>query len=143
MEEKKFEETGTVESGQLEKLTALFPETPQEELAAGIEEFAEAYPDADLTALCADAQFVLFARGKTLDLATVYGDYLTFCEALEQKLAEKYRSRANRATGSGRARTSASAAGLSDAQSAFLVAWNREHPEYAMTAKEYAAALKG
>lgn len=143
MEEKKFEETGALEPGQLEKLTALFPETPQEELAAGIEEFAEAYPDADLAALCADAQFVLFARGKTLDLATVYGDYLTFCEALEQKLAEKYRGRANRATGSGRARTSASAAGLSDAQSAFLVAWNREHPEYAMTAKEYAAALKG
>ncbi len=108
---KKFEETGTLEPGQLEKLTALFPETPQEELAAGIEEFAEAYPDADLAALCADAQFVLFARGKTLDLATVYGDYLTFCEALEQKLAEKYRGRANRATGSGRARTSASRRG--------------------------------
>ena len=143
MEEKKFEETGAVELGQLEKLTALFPETPQEELAAGVEELAEAYPDADLAALCADAQFVLFARGKTLDLATIYGDYLTFCEALEQKLAEKYRGRANRATGSGRARTSASAAGLSDAQSTFLVAWNREHPEYAMTAKEYATALKG
>lgn len=143
MEEKKFEEAGALGQGELEKLTALFPETPQEELAAGAEELREAYPDADIAALCADAQFVLFARGKTLDLLTIYSDYLAFCEALEQKLAEKYRGRTNRATGSGHARTSASAAGLTDAQNSFLVAWNREHPEYAMTAKEYAAALKG
>ena len=137
--------TGKTETQQsvLEKLMALFPETPQEELAAGLEELREEYPDLDPEELCKDAQFALFARGKTLDLTAIYGDYLALCAALEEKITEKLRIRTNRATGRGRARTSASAAGLTDAQNAFLVEWNREHPEYAMTAKEYAAALKG
>ena len=142
MEENKIEETGN-EQHVLEKLMALFPEIPQEELSAGIEELIGTYPEADLEAICEDPQFALFARGKTLDLVTVYGDYLAFCETVEQKLTEKFRARTNRATGSGRARTSASSAGLTDAQNAFLTEWNREHPEYAMTAREYAAALKG
>ncbi len=142
MEEKKFEENDAGQ-GVLEALMTLFPETPQEELSAGIEEMRGEYPDADLEALCKDTQFALFARGKTLDLTAIYGDYLTFCETVEQRLMEKFRARTNRATGSGRARTSASSAGLTDAQNAFLAEWNREHPEYAMTAKEYAAALKG
>lgn len=143
MENKTVEKNGASEEKVLEKLLSIFPEIPQEELAAGMEEIYETYPDVDLAALCEDTQFTLFARGKTLDLAAVYGDYLTFCEAMEKKMMEKLRVRTNRATGSGCARTSASSAGLSDAQNAFLVEWNREHPEYAMTAKEYAAALKG
>ncbi len=143
MEQKTLENGGVPEQDVLKKLMGIFPEMPQEELAAGIDDLREEYPDTDLMALCEDTQFALFARGKTLDLVTVYGDYLTFCGAVEQKLTEKFRGRMNRATGSGGARTSASSAGLSDAQNAFLVEWNREHPEYAMTAKEYAAALKG
>ena len=142
MEEERKYESGTGLDAHF-KLAALFPDVPQEELTVEIEEFQREYPDVELETLCTDTQFVLFARGKTLDLMTIYGDYLTFCEAVERKLTEKYRARTNRATGSGSARTSASSAGLTDAQNLFLSEWNREHPEYAMTAKEYAAALKG
>ena len=142
MEEERKYESGTGLDA-LSKLAALFPDVPQEELTVEIEEFQREYPDVELETLCTDTQFVLFARGKTLDLTTIYGDYLTFCETVERKLTEKYRARTNRATGSGSARTSASSAGLTDAQNLFLSEWNREHPEYAMTAKEYAAALKG
>lgn len=50
MEENKIEETGN-EQHVLEKLMALFPEIPQEELSAGIEELIGTYPEADLEAL--------------------------------------------------------------------------------------------
>jgi len=121
----------------------LFPEMSQEEVSVGLEELRTEYPDVEIETLCKDELFILFVHGKMLDIVTIYADYLAFCTAVEKRVTEKLRVRTNRATGSGRARTSAASAGLSDGQYAFLNAWNREHPEYAMTAKEYAAALQG
>jgi hypothetical protein len=125
-----------------EELLKLMPDMTEEEIAAGLEEIAREHEDVDAEALIADADFMLFAKGKSGDLAGVYADYLALTESVWKKAETKFKVKQNRSTGSGRAATGAPAGGLNDAQSHFLSEWNREHPEYAISAKEYAAALK-
>ena len=75
-------------------------------------------------------------------MSGIFEDFSEYSRLAEEKASEAFKKRTSRSTSCGSARSSESRAGLSDAQYGLLKEWNREHPEYAMTAKEYMAALK-
>ena len=115
---------------------------PQDEAAAFIErdvtDFLEKYPDFNaegLSALENNPQFRRFcgSRFGREPLAELYGAYLELVGAVDRAAEAKAVSRGTRSTGSG----TGGGATLSPSQRAALQRWNAEHPEMAMTAKEY------
>jgi len=125
----------------LDKFAAALPKLSPEELSHSYHEMCEAHPEVDLASLATDPLFSAFAVNRNADIRSVFEDYTAFTKLAEESIGEKIRRRDFRATGSGDARTSAADSGLSAAQTAFLREWNAEHPEYAMSAREYAASL--
>lgn len=124
------------------RFEAVFPALGEEELAAGLEELRREQSTAELMELAADPLLAEFAKERSGDVASVCEAYKAFRAVLEARLEEKLRRRNSRATSAGSAGNAGSRAGLSDAQCALLADWNRQHPEYKMSAREYAAALK-
>ena len=133
-------ETRTGEQILLDQFAAVLPKLAADELAESFQEMCEYYPEVDLAALATDPLFVAYADNRSGDLLDIYEEYVAFEALAEDSIGQKIRNRDGRATGSGDARTSAAPGGLSEEQKSFLTQWNREHPEYAMTAREYAEA---
>ena len=107
-------------------------------IRADVLDFVKAYPDMDengLAALENNAQFRRFAgtRFGREPLAKLYGDYLALVGSAGTAAVAKASGRAAKSTGSG----TAAGAFLSPAQKEVLDRWNTEHPEMAMTAKEF------
>ena len=66
-------------------------------------------------------------------LSKLYADYLELMDGLEKAAAARAASRSARSTGGG----TAAASLLTPEQQSILDAWNAEHPEMAMTAREF------
>ena len=124
------------------RFAAMFPDLDDDALDAGMDELMMQHPETDMTELSLNPLFAVFAKGRGDDITGIYEDCEEFTRLMEEQLTEKLRKRTARSTYSGSARNSGSRCGLSDAQYGLLTEWNREHPEYAMTAREYMAALK-
>ena len=101
-------------------------------------DFAEKYPQIGIngvTKLEQDKKFRQFcgSRFGHEPLATLYADYISLVGDAGKTAVAKEQQRAARSTGSG----AAGGVILSPSQKAALDAWNAEHPEMAMTAKEF------
>ena len=98
-------------------------------------DFVERYPNVDISKLEQNRQFRQFcgSRFGREPLAQLYEDFLEIIGGAGNAAAAKAGSKAARSTGSG----TAGGAALTAAQKSALDAWNAEHPEMAMTAKEF------
>ncbi len=100
-----------------------------------LDAFLERHPDVDAERLMGNRGFVRFCgsrMGKEY-LADLYDDYIALVNEAGAAAVARMRSRSVRSTGGG----TAGGALLTPAQKYVLDAWNTEHPEMAMTAKEF------
>lgn len=101
-------------------------------------DFAAKYPAFDSHAMAkleSNAEFLRFcgSRFGKEPLAELYGAFCALVAGVEQAAIARAANRRARSTGGGTAGGSI----LSPMQKAALDAWNAEHPEMAMTAKEF------
>lgn len=100
-----------------------------------LDEFLARHADVDVKELMGNARFLRFcgSRMGKEPLAALYEDFASLVDDAGAAAVARIRSRSARSTGGG----TASGALLSPAQKAVLDAWNEEHPEMAMTAREF------
>lgn len=100
-----------------------------------LDEFLARHADVDVEKLMANAKFIRFcgSRMGKESLAGLYDDFAALVNEAGAAAIARLQSRSARSTGSG----TAGGALLSPAQKYVLDAWNAEHPEMAMTAKEF------
>ena len=120
-----------------EKETALSPEE-QEQLAFAmrdLDEFLASHADVDLAQLLDNARCVRFCGSRLgkEPITALYEDFVSLLDDAGAAAAARIQSRSARSTGGG----TAASGTLSPAQKAVLDAWNEEHPEMAMTAREF------
>lgn len=98
-------------------------------------DFVERYPQVDVAALEQNKAFRTFcgSRFGREPLAQLYGDYVSIVGNAGTAAVAKAGSKIARSTGGG----TAGGAALTPAQKSVLDKWNEEHPEMAMTAKEF------
>jgi len=97
--------------------------------------FLARHPDVDADSLLGNPGFVRFcgSRMGRESLADLYDDFVALVSEAGAAAVERERSRSRRSTGGG----TAGGVTLTPAQKYVLDAWNTEHPEMAMTAKEF------
>ncbi len=100
-----------------------------------LDEFLARHADVDVEKLLGNARFVRFcgSRMGREYLADLYDDFAALISEAGAAAVERLQSRALRSTGGG----TAGGALLTPAQKYVLDAWNAEHPEMAMTAREF------
>ena len=100
-----------------------------------LDAFLARHPEVDVTKLLDNARFVRFCGSRMGHeyLADLYDDFAALVSEAGAAAVAKAQSRAQRSTGGG----TAGGALLTPAQKYVLDAWNAEHPEMAMTAKEF------
>lgn len=100
-----------------------------------LDEFLARHPQVDVERLMGNAGFLRFCgtRMGREPLAALYDDFAALMNEAGEAAAARLRSRDMRSTGGG----TALGAALSPAQKYVLDAWNAEHPEMAMTAREF------
>lgn len=105
-------------------------------IASDIDEMRQRHPDVDIAALDRNPAFRRFvgSRYGKEHLADLYDDYINVVGNAAAAATEKSRDKAERSTGHG---SGGSSGTLSSAQRAALREWNAEHPEMAMTEKEF------
>lgn len=103
--------------------------------ARDLDEFLARHADVDIARLMDNEDFLRFcgSRMGRESLAQLYDDYIALVDAAGAAAAARARSRSARSTGGG----SAASGALTPAQKYVLDAWNAEHPEMAMTAREF------
>lgn len=101
-----------------------------------IEDFRRRYPNVDIAALDTNPAFRKFAgtRYGKEHLADLYGDFVELVGEAAASAAAKSDDKAARSTGHG---SGGGTGTLTAAQRAELKQWNEEHPEMAMTEKEF------
>ena len=105
-------------------------------IAEDIEDFQKRYPKVDIAALDANPAFRRFSGSRygKEHLADLYGDFIEVVGEAAAGAAAKARDKSERSTGHG----SSSASGtLTASQRSALREWNEQHPEMAMTEKEF------
>lgn len=100
-----------------------------------LDEFLARHADVDVEKLMGNARFVRFcgSRMGREYLADLYDDFTALVSEAGAAAVARARSRGMRSTGGG----TAGGALLTPAQKYVLDAWNTEHPEMAMTAREF------
>ncbi len=100
-----------------------------------LDEFLARHGDVDVERLMGNARFLRFcgSRMGRECLADLYDDFTSLIGDAGAAAVARFESRSARSTGGG----TAGGALLSPAQKIVLDAWNAEHPEMAMTAKEF------
>ena len=100
-----------------------------------LDAFLASHADVDVEKLLGNQLFVRFcgSRMGRECLADLYDDFAALISEAGEAAVERSRSRALRSTGGG----TAGGAALTPAQKYVLDAWNAEHPEMAMTAREF------
>ena len=100
-----------------------------------LDEFLARHADVDVEKLMRNARFIRFcgSRMGREPLAMLYDDFTALVSEAGAAAIAKLQSRSMRSTGGGTAGGEA----LSPAQKYVLDAWNAEHPEMAMTAREF------
>ena len=100
-----------------------------------LDEFLARHADVDVDKLLGNQRFVRFCGSRMGHeyLADLYDDFAALVSEAGAAAVERARSRSSRSTGGG----TAGGALLTPAQKYVLDAWNAEHPEMAMTAKEF------
>jgi len=100
-----------------------------------LDAFLTRHADVDVEKLLGNTRFVRFcgSRMGREYLADLYDDFAALVSEAGAAAVAKAQSRARRSTGGG----TAGGALLTPAQKYVLDAWNAEHPEMAMTAKEF------
>ena len=100
-----------------------------------LDEFLARHADVDVEKLMANAKFIRFcgSRMGKESLAGLYDDFAALVNEAGAAAIARLQSRSARSTGGG----TAASGTLSPAQKYVLDAWNAEHPEMAMTAKEF------
>jgi len=100
-----------------------------------LDEFLARHADVDVKELMGNARFLRFcgSRMGKEPLAALYEDFASLVDDAGAAAVARIRSRSARSTGGG----TAASGTLSPAQKAVLDAWNEEHPEMAMTAREF------
>ncbi len=99
------------------------------------QDFTAKYPNVDPAVLEKDKLFMRFAGSRYghEPLAKLYGDYKSIVGDVGAAEAVRKSKKADRSTGGGRA----GGVSLSPDQKKLLDEWNADHPEMAMTAKEF------
>jgi len=105
-------------------------------IAADIEEMQQRHPDVDIAALDVNPAFRKFvgSRYGKEKLADLYDDFIAIVGNASAAAAARVSGKQERATGSGDVGGGGT---LTSAQRAALKEWNTEHPEMAMTEKEF------
>ena len=100
-----------------------------------LDEFLARHADVDVEKLMRNAKFIRFcgSRMGKESLAGLYDDFAALVNEAGAAAIARLQSRSARSTGGG----TAASGTLSPAQKYVLDAWNAEHPEMAMTAKEF------
>lgn len=100
-----------------------------------LDEFLARHADVDVERLMRNARFLRFcgSRMGREPLAGLYEDFTALVNEAGEAAVARIRSRSARSTGGG----AAGGETLSPAQKYVLDAWNAEHPEMAMTAREF------
>ncbi len=100
-----------------------------------LDEFLARHADVDVEKLLGNQRFVRFcgSRMGREYLADLYDDFAELVSEAGAAALARQQSRSRRSTGGG----TAMGATLTPAQKYVLDAWNAEHPEMAMTAKEF------
>lgn len=100
-----------------------------------LDEFLARHPEVDVERLMGNARFVRFCgtRMGREPLAGLYDDFAALVSEAGEAAVARMQSRSRRSTGGG----TAGGVVLTPAQKYVLDAWNTEHPEMAMTAKEF------
>ena len=100
-----------------------------------LDEFLARHADVDVEKLMANKGFVRFCGSRIgrERLADLYDDFTALVSEAGEAAVARAQSRSRRSTGGG----TAGGALLTPAQKYVLDAWNTEHPEMAMTAKEF------
>lgn len=100
-----------------------------------LDAFLARHADVDVAKLLGNERFVRFcgSRMGREYLADLYDDFAELVGAAGAAALAKAKSRSQRSTGGG----TAGGAALTPAQKYVLDAWNAEHPEMAMTAREF------
>ena len=100
-----------------------------------LDEFLERHADVDVEKLMDNARFLRFCgtRMGHEPLAALYDDFVALVSEAGAAAVARMQSRSSRSTGGG----AATGGTLSPAQKYVLDAWNEEHPEMAMTAREF------
>ena len=105
-------------------------------IKADLEDFQSRFPDVDIAAVDSNAAFRRFvgSRYGKEPLADLWSDYTALVGQTAAAQQARRADRQMRSTGYG---TGGSGGGLTAAQRAELKLWNEEHPEMAMTEKEF------
>ncbi len=100
-----------------------------------LDEFLARHADVDVEKLLGNESFVRFCGSRIgrERLADLYDDFTALVSEAGAAAVARAQSRSGRSTGGG----TAGGALLTPAQKYVLDAWNAEHPEMAMTAKEF------
>jgi len=100
-----------------------------------LDEFLARHADVDVEKLMANKGFVRFCGSRIgrERLADLYDDFTALVSEAGEAAVARAQSRSRRSTGGG----TAGGALLTPAQKYVLDAWNAEHPEMAMTAREF------
>ena len=100
-----------------------------------LDEFLARHADVDAEKLMSNERFVRFCGSRIgrERLADLYDDFTALVSEAGAAAVARAQSRSGRSTGGG----TAGGALLTPAQKYVLDAWNAEHPEMAMTAKEF------
>lgn len=100
-----------------------------------LDEFLARHADVDIAQLMDNARFLRFcgSRMGKEPLTALYEDFASLVGDAGAAAVARIQSRSARSTGGG----TAASGTLSPAQKYVLDAWNAEHPEMAMTAKEF------
>lgn len=100
-----------------------------------LDEFLARHADVDVAQLMDNGRFIRFcgSRMGKEPLTALYEDFASLMDDAGAAAVARIQSRSARSTGGG----TAGGALLSPAQKYVLDAWNTEHPEMAMTAREF------
>ncbi len=100
-----------------------------------LDEFLERHADVDVEKLMGNTRFLRFCGSRMghESLAALYDDFVALMSEAGAAAVAQMQSRSARSTGGGTALGTA----LTPAQKYVLDAWNTEHPEMAMTAREF------
>ena len=100
-----------------------------------LDEFLERHADVDVEKLMGNTRFLRFCGSRMghESLAALYDDFVALVSEAGAAAIAQMQSRSARSTGGG----TAASGTLSPAQKYVLDAWNAEHPEMAMTAREF------